>query len=79
MIMAEPIRFPGAFLEALIQSGRGRRVRARCQTCDRYTEQMTLSAADLDSSPLLRGLVPGHPSVCLACGALHAQAEPFDD
>jgi hypothetical protein len=77
--MAGVVRLPGAFLEALIQSGRGRRVTARCQTCDRYTEQLTVP--DLPpGSPLANlPMADRYAAVCVGCRTLSSQAEPFED
>jgi hypothetical protein len=81
--MAEIVRLPGAFLEALIRSGRGRRVTARCQTCDRYTEQLTVPelppGSPLANLPMADLFTRGHAAVCLGCRTLNRQFEPFDD
>ncbi|MFC4072874.1 hypothetical protein [Actinoplanes subglobosus] len=76
-------RFPEAFLGALIESGRGRRVTVRCQTCDRYTEQLTLPepgpGSPLVDLPMMAMFTSGYSSICLGCRTLHRQTEPFDD
>ncbi|WP_433795876.1 hypothetical protein [Actinoplanes sp. CA-252034] len=81
--MAEDVRFPGALLEALIASGRGRRVTARCQTCDRYTGQLTVPdlppGSPMVGLPMMEMFTRGHASVCLGCRTLNRQSEPFDD
>ena len=77
--MAEVVRLPGAFLEALIRSGRGRRVTVRCQTCDRYTGQLTVPEPP-PGSPLANLPMLDRPAaVCLTCRTLNSQFEPFDD
>ncbi|SFF83186.1 hypothetical protein SAMN05421541_12469 [Actinoplanes philippinensis] len=81
--MADVVRIPGAFLAALIESGRGRRVTARCQTCDRYAEQLAVPemppGSPLAGLPMMDLFTQGSTAVCLHCRTLNCQSEPFDD